>query len=261
MSSTDFSGQSSPPAVDPAPFDLPGRGRAAALCLHGLTGTPYEVRPLGEALSAAGVRALGPALPGHNVAPEQLASVRQEEWLEAAWGAQRLLRREHELVFGVGLSMGGLLTLALASEKAFDAAAVVGVPLRLAQPVASLIPLARFFMSSVPKRYGSDIRDPQARARHPGYRVMPLAAVYELQRLQRRVRPLLPRIEAPLLVAHGAHDRTANPADGREIASKVASSQVDFLSLENSAHVAPVDHDGRLLADSVAEFLASCATI
>ena len=259
MSSADLAAESSLPAVDPAPFDLPGRGPAAALCLHGLTGTPYEVRPLGEALSAVGIRALGPALPGHNTAPEQLARVCQEEWLEAAWAAQRLLRQEHELVFGVGLSMGGLLTLSLACEDAFDAAAVVGVPLRLAQPVASLIPLARFFVSSVPKRGGSDIRDAQARARHPGYRVMPLAAVYQLQRLQRRVRHCLPRIEAPLLVAHGAHDRTANPADAREIASTVASSQVECLFLENSAHVAPVDHDGRLLADSFARFLASYA--
>ena len=37
--------------VDPAPFDLAGEGPAAALCLHGLTGTPYEVRPLGEAIA------------------------------------------------------------------------------------------------------------------------------------------------------------------------------------------------------------------
>ena len=56
MSGTD------PVRVDAGAFDLPGGGRAAALCLHGLTGTPYEVRPLGEALAAAGIRALGPAL-------------------------------------------------------------------------------------------------------------------------------------------------------------------------------------------------------
>jgi hypothetical protein len=49
--------------VDAAPFDL-GDGRDAALCLHGLTGTPYEIRPIGEALAAAGVRAIGPLLPG-----------------------------------------------------------------------------------------------------------------------------------------------------------------------------------------------------
>ena len=72
------------PKVDTAPFDLPGSKRVAALCLHGLTGTPYEVRPHGEALSQAGIRAVGPALPGHNETPQSLARVRYQQWLEAA---------------------------------------------------------------------------------------------------------------------------------------------------------------------------------
>lgn len=241
--------------VDPSPFDLPGGGRAAALCLHGLTGTPYEVRPLGEALSAAGIRALGPALPGHNETPEQLSSVHHEEWRAAARAAHARLRLEHELVFGVGMSMGGLLTLDLAAEDAFDAAVVVGVPLRLPQPVASLVPIGRFFVRFVPKSGGSDIRDPAARARHPGYPVMPLAAVRQLQHLQRRVRVSLHRVTTPLLVAHGAHDATAKPADAREIVSKVASQERKLLLFEDSAHLVPVDHDGPGLAEAVLRFL------
>ena len=40
--------------VDAAPsISARADARAAALCLHGLTGTPYEVRPLGEALARA----------------------------------------------------------------------------------------------------------------------------------------------------------------------------------------------------------------
>lgn len=259
MSSTEPRGAELESEVDSAPFDLPGSGRAAALCLHGLTGTPYEVRSLGEALSAAGIRALGPALPGHNDSPERLARVQHDEWLEAARMSLRELRREHEVVFGVGLSMGGLVTLALASEGAYDAAVVVGVPLRLAQPLASLIPLLSRFVGSVPKKAGSDIHDPAARARHPGYRVMPLAAVRQLQRLQRRVRASLGSVEVPLLVAHGARDRTANPADAHEIIKKVASSQCECLILENSAHVVPVDCDRADLAAASVRFLAPFA--
>ena len=71
------------PVVDPSAFDLPGSGRAAALCLHGLTGTPYEVRSLAEAISARGIRAVGPALPGHSETPERLAATTHTDWLEA----------------------------------------------------------------------------------------------------------------------------------------------------------------------------------
>jgi carboxylesterase len=244
------------PVVDPAPFDLPGRGRAAALCLHGLTGTPYEVRSIGEALSAAGIAAVGPALPGHNQTPEHLARVSHEEWVAAARDALARLRSAHERVFVVGLSMGGLVSLALAAEERVDAAIVVGVPLRLRQSAVRLVPLAKRFVRFFPKSGGSDIRDAAARARHPSYDRMPLAAVHELLRLQRRVRGLLPRIEAPLLVAHGARDRTAHPDDAHAILRGVASVEREHLCLEDSGHVVPVDVDaGRFVAAAVAFLL------
>ncbi len=84
------------PLVNSSAFDLPGRGRAAALCLHGLTGTPYEVRPLAEAISAVGIRAVGPALPGHNETPERLAATSHKEWLEAARAQFRRLREGNQ---------------------------------------------------------------------------------------------------------------------------------------------------------------------
>ena len=241
--------------VDASPFELPGEGHAAALCLHGLTGTPYEVRPLGQALSAAGIAALGPALPGHNETPERLAAVAHGTWLEAARGAFRELRAVHERVFVVGLSMGGLIALLLAAEERVDAAAVIGVPLRLRAPGVRLVPLLKRLVRFVPKSSGSDIRDPDARARHPSYDRMPLAAIHELVRLQRRVRAALPRIRAPLLVAHGAHDRTAHPDDAREILARVGSREREHLVLAASGHVVPVDRDGPRLAAALVSFL------
>jgi len=245
--------------VDSAPFDLPGRGRAAALCLHGLTGTPYEVRPLGEALSAAGIRAVGPALPGHNESPERLAATTHLEWLEAARAELLRLREGADPVFAVGMSMGGLLALALAEEQELDALAVIGTPLALAHPLAWLIPLARFFWPMPRKTLGSDIRDPAARARHPSYPVMPLASVHELQRLQRKVRPRLSRITAPILIAHGLHDKTANPRDALEIRDAVSSEIREYLPFAASGHLVPVDFDGPALARAVVEFLAARA--
>jgi carboxylesterase len=241
--------------ADPSPFELAGAGRAAALCLHGLTGTPYEVRPIGAALAAAGIAAFGPALPGHNETPERLAAVSHEAWLGAARSALASLRAAHARVFLVGLSMGGLVSLALAAEQRVDAVVVVGVPLRIRALAVRLVPVAKHFVRFLPKGGGSDIRDPAARARHPSYDRMPLAAVHELLRLQRRVRAALPRVEAPLLVAHGAHDRTAHPDDAREILARVASPEREHLVLEASGHVASVDHDGPRLAAAAAAFL------
>lgn len=242
--------------ADPSPFDLPGAGSAAALCLHGLSGTPYEVRPLGEALAARGIRALGPALPGHNATPAALAATSHRDWLAAAREHVARLREAHQQVFAVGVSMGGLVSLALAAEGAVDALVVVGVPLSLRQPLAALVPLLRILLPFPRKTGGSDIRDPEARRRHPSYDVMPLASVRELQHLQRLVRGRLGRVRVPALVAHGAHDRTARPADAGRIRAGIGSADRRLLILADSGHVVPVDRDGPRLARAAAEFLA-----
>jgi carboxylesterase len=241
--------------VDPSPFDLGPPGGSAALCLHGLTGTPYEVRPLAEALAQRGIRAVGPALPGHNETPQALAQRTHGDWLESARGHLAALRARHDRVFAVGLSMGGLVSLSMAAEGEVDALVVVGVPLRLRQPLAALLPLLQRVAPFPPKRGGSDIREDAARRRHPSYDVMPLAAVRELQRLQRRVRRSLGSVRVPALVAHGAHDRTARPVDAERIHAGIASAERCLLVLPDSGHVVPVDRDGPRLARAVAEFL------
>lgn len=245
--------------ADPAAFDLPGAGRAAALCLHGFTGTPYEVRSLGEALAERGIRARGPALPGHNETPERLARTTHGEWRAAVREHVRELRAEHERVFVVGMSMGGLLTLDVAAEERLDAVITIGVPLRLARPVEWLVPLLKHLKPMISKSEGSDIRDAAARERHPSYAVMPLRAVHELLRLQRLVRANLQRVTAPIYIAHGAHDKTANPRDARVIHAAVRSEVRELAIFESSGHVVPVDFDGPLLARASADFLVQYA--
>jgi carboxylesterase len=136
---------------------------------------------------------------------------------------------------------------------------VIGTPLQLPLPVRVLVPLLWRVRPFQPKAGGSDIRDAAARARHPSYPTMPLRSVRELMRLQRLVRASLERVTVPLLVAHGAFDRTARPLDARVILDRVSSARKEFLSCEASAHVVPVDVDGPVLARKAAQFLSDLA--
>jgi carboxylesterase len=248
---------SSAPGVDAGPFDLDSAGEAAdaVLCLHGLTGTPYEVRPLGEALAASGMRAFGPLLPGHGGAHEALARVGHGEWVDAVDAAHQSLAQRHERVFVVGLSLGGLLALWLAARVDVAALVVIATPLHLRTRLARLVPLVRRVWPTVPKRRGSDIRDALARERHPSMTALPMASVHHLILLQRRVRASLVRIRAPILVAHGLLDASVDPSDARQIAAEVSSPERELLWLPNSGHVVPVDHDGPELARATVDFL------
>jgi esterase/lipase len=118
-----------------------------------------------------------------------------------------------------------------------------------------LIPLVKYIRPFPPKRTGSDISDSRARQRHPSYDCMPLHSLHELQRLQRKVRPRLAQITAPILIAQGANDRTANPADAVTIRDSVSSEVREYILLASSAHIVPVDVDGPDLASAVADFL------
>ncbi|MCG8592242.1 MAG: alpha/beta fold hydrolase [Proteobacteria bacterium] len=246
----------SEPVVDPSPFDLGSGEAGAVLCLHGLTGTPYEVRPLGEALAARGLRAFGPMLPGHESA-QVLSKLPYTAWLDAVREHFDALQAEHAPVSVVGLSLGGLLTLALAAEAKPAAVAVIGTPLRFPGWMNTLIPVAKLVRPLLPKAGGSDIQEAAARRRHPGLPVMPLTSVHELMRLQKIVQARLGEIRCPLLAAHGAHDRTARKSCLDAILSGVASTRKRRLWLENSGHVVPVDYDGPRLAAEVADFLAA----
>jgi len=101
--------------VGPAdPFVL-GEGPDACLLLHGLTGSPAEMRPVGEALAAAGFRAVGPLLPGHGTTPEDLDITTRADLVQAAESALLSLEGARR-IFLCGLSVGGLLAIHLAAR-------------------------------------------------------------------------------------------------------------------------------------------------
>jgi carboxylesterase len=241
---------------DPGPFKLGdvGGGGPAVLCLHGLTGTPFEVRPPAEALVEADFACLGPLLPGHGTHPRDLEEVERAAWLEAALGAWDELARTHVRVYALGLSMGGLLALALCVHRPVAGAVLIGTPLDLGLRVRAGIWLLRRWIRWLPKT--PSILDPAARARHPGYRRMPLGAVRQLILLQRELYQRLPEVRVPLQLIFSRRDPTVALADAQRILAAVSSTENEVLYLENSGHVSPVDREGERLAAAVVEFLS-----
>ena len=54
------------------------------LCLHGFTGTPFEVQQIGDALAGEGYVVGMPLLPGHGLDPFALEATHWKDWLAAA---------------------------------------------------------------------------------------------------------------------------------------------------------------------------------
>ncbi len=251
-------------AASGAAFDLPG-GPDAVLLLHGLTGSPYEVRPVADRLNAAGARCVGPVMPGHGGDPRALAALPWPAWVE---GARRELHRldGSRRVLVVGCSMGALVACALAHDEPGRVAgiALLAPALRLAGTARVAAFLGRRtalgrLCPLLPKLGGSDVRDPLQRAANPTMPAVPLAAVGELGELARHVDGLLPRVRAPALVVAGRRDHTVKLGGARRIAARIGSGPAQLVILDRSFHLVGIDVEREACADAVAAFFARLA--
>lgn len=253
------------PASDKDAFALPG-AEAHALLLHGFTSTPYELRTVGEALSAAGVAVVAPLLPGHGTRPEDLSRVRAEEWVCAAEQAFDQLDASKPRIV-VGASMGGLLGLLLARRSRAIRALVLLAPALRAQPAGRIammlapVGLERV-LEAVPKSEpGGDIECAEGRAKNPCYPTLPVAGVAQLERLRRMTWPALGEVRAPLCVFHGARDRTIDPASSEVVARAVKSPWVERHLLPRSRHVLGLDVERDIICEVTVRFVREAISL
>jgi carboxylesterase len=243
-------------------------GSRAALCLHGFTGTPFEVRPIAEGLAAQGFTVAAPVLAGHGATVRELEATRFTDWLFSAEQALLALRREvGEVPVAIaGFSLGGLLALRLAHRHPdwVAALAVLAAPLRLRPLEVAAIRawgrLPRFLrsgpLSVLPKARGFDLADDEMARRNPSLTGMPLAGVHSLIELSALVRQDLPTIQTPTLVMHGSLDRTVPLEDSLELAGTIGSTALERLWLPRSGHLLAIDVERRTVVDAVVRFFA-----
>jgi carboxylesterase len=239
-----------------AAFEL-GTGEDACLLLHGFTGSPWEMRPVGEALAARGLHVRAIQLPGHGTTPEALLDVTHRDWLLAATQALSALRH-HRRVFVAGLSMGALLALELAARHpehvqglALMAPAIhfAGVHMWLLKRLRRHALLERFKPWILKKT--CDLSCPVALAEAPLLASFPSARLQCLWELQDLALAALPQVRCPTFVATSRQDHVVDPEGGALIVRGLtAAPLVRTLQLDTGYHIMPRDVGApRLLAE------------
>ena len=257
-------------------------GRDGILLIHGLTGTPMEMRLLGKGLANAGFTVHGVQLPGHCGSADDLIATTWQDWYAGVERAAEALRGKVDNLFVGGLSMGAVLALALAAEHP-DWVAGVGVygatfrydgwNIPKVARLSFLLPWFkrlgigrnRMFMEEPP--YG--LRDERIRAQisasmlsgdsaAAGLPGNPWPALAEMYLLSSWVKPRLRNITAPCLIAHAREDDVASLDNARLVATSV-SGPTEMLILDNSYHMITIDRERRLLIEKSAGFFAAIA--
>jgi carboxylesterase len=248
---------------DAAPFSF-GQGDRGVLLLHGFTGSPFEMRLLGEELARRGFAVEGPLLAGHGAPTRDMRRAGWRDWLRTASEALDRLRTrvEHRPVAIAGLSMGALLTLELARTRPDEIAAIACLaPAFWLRPeaeafsrLAARVPLLRNV--ALPKLAGSDIRDRAMKRRNEiaqGRAGMPLPSLASLIELQHHLRNRLDEVRAPTLLMHSEDDHTVPIACMDAVAHRLTNAPVRPLRLKGPYHVITLDVGKERVFAAVAE--------
>ncbi|MFJ4789298.1 alpha/beta hydrolase [Streptomyces sp. NPDC088794] len=227
-------------------------GEAGVLLCHGFTGSPQSLRPWAQHLAAHGLTVSLPLLPGHGTRWEDMQLTGWQDWYAEVDRELRALRERCAEVFVAGLSMGGTLALRLAAKHgdAISGVIVVNPANKMHGAAAHALPVVRHLVPST-KGIASDIA--KEGGEELGYDRVPLHAAYALRNLFRQVDRELPQVTQPLLLLRSPQDHVVPPADSARILGRVSSQDVTEILLEQSYHVATLDHDAdRIFEESLA---------
>jgi carboxylesterase len=224
-----------------ASFDL--RGEVGCILLHGFTGSPAEMQALGHFLAEQQITVSIPVLPGHGQKPEDLLPIKWTDWVTCVREELERLQSHCRHIFVAGQSMGGTLALHLATHQRVDGIITYAAPVTFAHRLLPWIPWIQKFYHYYPKKYGTDVRDPESKARLKHYPVYPLPAILEFQKLIQHTFDDLNEITAPLCVMHSRQDHTIMPVNAELIMNSVRSLQKEQHWFQNSYHLLTVDVD------------------
>src|SRR4051812_21028165 len=181
-----------------------------------------------------------------------------QDWYAEVDRELRALSERCTSVFVAGLSMGGTLALRLAAKHgdAVRGVMVVNPANRMHGLAPYALPVARHLVRTT-KGIASDIA--KEGSTELGYDRVPLHAAHSLRSFFRLVDGELPQVTQPLLVLRSPQDHVVPPADPARILSRVSSRDVTEILLEQSYHVATLDHDADRIFDESLAFVTRLA--
>jgi carboxylesterase len=250
-------------------------GRTGILLIHGLGGTPVELRFVAQGLARAGYTVYCCQLAGHCSTPEELRLSTWPQWVASVEAAHDKLAEHCDVILAGGLSMGAILALHLAQSRP---SAVQG--LLLLAPTLKLdgwsMPWHSFLMRwarptpipleiSLPEHEPYGIKNERVRAfvvksmqggnsGEAGVFATPLRSMANMNALVDRVKQRgLSKIRQPALIVHPRDDDMASLKNAQYLERHLGG-LVDTLVLDDSYHIVTLDQQRHLVYERMLQF-------
>lgn len=234
----------SQPAHDQQQGTASSKPVIGVLLVHGLNGSRKDFTEMETLLLARGMVVVNMLLPGHGSKVKDMLSTGWEEWSQAVNNELNALKQRCDVVFLVGHSLGGALSLHIAAHE--EVAGIVSIcsPSHMHPWLKTAVRVGKYITPILPT-LREDVRDRAARQRYQRdvYRWTPMRPVESLLQFLPQLREELPLITAPALIMTSIHDHVVPARDGRDINRRIGSREKHLVTLHHSYHVVMKDHD------------------
>jgi carboxylesterase len=250
------------------------------LLIHGLGGTPAEMKTVANRLVASGCTVLCCQLAGHCGDEADLMATRWTDWYASVEEALYRLEAHCDRIFVGGLSMGALLAARLAAYEPSRVHGLIMLAPTLWHDGWSIpsyegalkalkflidTPLGRLYKFIEREPYGvkdERVRTLLVRAMNSGDSTVagllgtPARSLRELWRLVDALKPELPRIRQQTLIVHPRNDDIASLENAFYLQRNLGG-LVEVLILDDSYHLVTVDKQRNIVNSRVVEFVQS----
>lgn len=243
--------------------------RTGFLLIHGLGGTPTELRFVARALHRAGHTVHCPQLAGHCAGEAEILATGWRDWTDSVFAELERMRAICDTVIVGGLSMGAVLAMHVAAQRPTQVGGLAlyaptlwydgwSIP-RYAFLLKWFIntPFGRKYRFVEREPYG--LKDTRTRAlvissltsgdsSEAGLLGTPSGSLKEMWDLIAVTRRELPLVKCPALLVHPREDDIADLSNAFEIQRKLGG-LVDAVILDDSYHLVTIDQQHEIVIE------------
>lgn len=224
------------------------------LVIHGFTGTPGELRELGERIhNKLGYTVLGVRLKGHGTTVEDMEKCKYTDWIKSVEEGLDRLKKNCSKIYVVGHSMGGLLALYIAEHYDIDKVITLAPAIANKDRMSAFVPILKHFVKY--SEWGESYRPEEELKYLVGYNKFPVSSVHELIKLQKVVRKDLKLVKVPILFIQSKKDQSVHPNGINIIEKNVSTKDITKIYLENCGHNLTVECEKEKVYEEVIKFM------
>ncbi len=261
---------------------LAGDNGCTVILIHGLTGTPNEMKFLATYLNKKGYSVICPRLANHGEPIGVLKNTTWQELYESVREAAKdiVFANSSGMIFVSGLSMGALLALLLADEfkDRIVAASCLAptlfydgwnIPLSKYLLPFAYTPLRHFFyfkeeppygirnvaiQQRIHKYYQNARLEDTENVEQYGYPYFPVTLLHQLTLLVKHITKKLPNMRFPIQLIQAKDDDMTSIKNSKFIYDRVGSETKEMVLLYNSYHVITADQEREIVASKMDKF-------